>query len=83
MTAIGMKGRFPGWVIPLGGPISTIVAVGGITVKPGVVGGAVVPREYLHLTITVDHAVIDGGPLVRFIERFSALVESSAFLEKL
>jgi pyruvate/2-oxoglutarate dehydrogenase complex dihydrolipoamide acyltransferase (E2) component len=80
VTAIGMKGRFPGWVIPLGGPVSAIAAVGGITAKPGVVDGVVVPREFLHLTLTVDHAVIDGGPLVRFVERFSSLVESAAFL---
>jgi len=80
VTAIGMKGRFPGWVIPQGGPVATLIAVGGITEKPGVVNGVVVPRDYLHLTITVDHSVIDGGPLVRFVECFTKLVESAAFL---
>ncbi len=80
VTAIGMKGRLPGWVIPLGGPVTTLVAVAGITTKPGVVKDSIVPREFLHLTITVDHAVIDGGPLTRFIERFTQLVESASFL---
>lgn len=82
VTAIGMKGRLPGWVIPLGGPVTTLVAVGGISTKPGVVDGVVVPREFLHVTVTVDHAVVDGGPLTRFAERFVGLLESAAFLEQ-
>ena len=36
VTAIGMKGRFPGWAIPLGGVTSSIIVVGGINKKPGV-----------------------------------------------
>jgi pyruvate/2-oxoglutarate dehydrogenase complex dihydrolipoamide acyltransferase (E2) component len=76
VTAIGMKGRFPGWVIGMGGPIATLVAVGGITRKPGVVGEEICIRDFLHVSLTVDHSVVDGGPLARFVARLTELLES-------
>ena len=76
VTAIGMKGRFPGWVIGMGGPIASLVAVGGIMKKPGVIDDKILIRDYLHITITVDHSVVDGGPLVRFISRLTELLET-------
>jgi pyruvate/2-oxoglutarate dehydrogenase complex dihydrolipoamide acyltransferase (E2) component len=76
VTAIGMKGRFPGWVIGMGGPIATLVAVGGIIRKPGVVDDKILIRDYLHITITADHSIIDGGPLVRFVSRLTELLET-------
>jgi pyruvate/2-oxoglutarate dehydrogenase complex dihydrolipoamide acyltransferase (E2) component len=75
VTAIGMKGRFPGWVVPLGGTIPALIVVGGITKKPGVIDDKIMIREYLHLTITTNHDLIDGGPLVRFTDRFIELIE--------
>jgi len=82
VTSIGMKGRFPGWVIGLGGPVATLVAVGGITQKPGVVDGKILIREYLHVSITADHSVVDGGPLARFVSRLTELFESGFGLEE-
>jgi pyruvate/2-oxoglutarate dehydrogenase complex dihydrolipoamide acyltransferase (E2) component len=76
VTAIGMKGRFPGFVIGMGGPIGTFIAVGGVTKKPGVVDGNILVREFLHLTIHIDHDVVDGGPLARFTDRLVELLES-------
>jgi len=76
VTSIGMKGRFPGWVIGMGGPIATLIAVGGITKKPGVVDDKIQVRQYLHVTIHVDHDIVDGGPLARFVERFVELLET-------
>jgi len=76
VTSIGMKGRFPGWVIGMGGPIATLVAVGGIMKKPGVVDDKILIRDYLHITITADHSIIDGGPLARFISRLTELLET-------
>lgn len=77
VTAIGMMGKFPGWVLPMGGATSAILAVGGIRKKPGVVNDEIKIREYLCLTITVDHDVVDGGPLVRFVERLTELIENA------
>jgi pyruvate/2-oxoglutarate dehydrogenase complex dihydrolipoamide acyltransferase (E2) component len=76
VTSIGMKGRFPGWVIGMGGPIATLVAVGGIMKKPGVIADQILIRDFLHVTITADHSIIDGGPLARFISRLTELLES-------
>ena len=76
VTAIGMKGRFPGWVIGMGGPIATLVAVGGITKKPWIIDDKIAVREILHITITVDHSIVDGGPLARFVSRLNELLET-------
>lgn len=76
VTSIGMKGHFPGWVIGMGGPLATLVAVGGITKKPGVVDDKILIRDYLHITITTDHSIVDGGPLARFISRLIELLET-------
>jgi pyruvate/2-oxoglutarate dehydrogenase complex dihydrolipoamide acyltransferase (E2) component len=76
VTSIGMKGRFPGWVIGMGGPIATLVAVGGIMKKPGVVDDTILIRDYLHVTIAADHSLVDGGPLARFISRLTELLET-------
>ena len=81
VTAIGMKGRYPGWAIPLGGVTSSIIVVGGINKKPGVVNDKIEIREYLNLTITVDHDIIDGGPLVRFVDRLNELIEEGFGLD--
>lgn len=81
VTAIGMKGYFPGWVIPLGGTASTLFVVGGITKKPGIIDNKISIREYIHLTITADHDIIDGGPLARFVERLNSLMEKSYGLD--
>jgi pyruvate/2-oxoglutarate dehydrogenase complex dihydrolipoamide acyltransferase (E2) component len=83
VTAIGMKGRFPGTVIPLGGPLSNLFVVGGIVKKPWVVKNKIVPREILNLTLTVDHDLIDGGPLVRFVDRLCELMENAYNLDKI
>jgi pyruvate/2-oxoglutarate dehydrogenase complex dihydrolipoamide acyltransferase (E2) component len=81
VTSIGMKGRFPGWVIGMGGPIATLVAIGGVTKKPGVVDDTIQIREYLHVTITADHSIVDGGPLARFIARLTELMETGYGLQ--
>jgi len=81
VTAIGMKGCFPGWAIGMGGPIATLIIVGGITKKPGVVDDSIQIREILHVTVTADHSVVDGGPLVRFVSRLTELLETGYGLE--
>jgi len=82
VTAIGMKGKFPGWVVPLGGTATTLFVVGGISKKPFVVKDKIMIREILHLTITTDHYLVDGGPLVRFIDYLINIMEDGFDLEK-
>ena len=76
LTAVGMFGRGTGWGITI--PFLTLnVVLGGITEKPGLVDGRVEPREFLCLTISVDHDIVDGAPAARFVNRFRELIESS------
>lgn len=58
-------------------------AVGGITKKPGVSGGTVAVREYLKLTVLIDHDVIDGAPVARFVGRLCELLGSGYNLEQI
>jgi pyruvate/2-oxoglutarate dehydrogenase complex dihydrolipoamide acyltransferase (E2) component len=37
-------------------------------------------REYLCLTVSFDHDIVDGAPAARFIQRFKDLVESGSGL---
>jgi pyruvate/2-oxoglutarate dehydrogenase complex dihydrolipoamide acyltransferase (E2) component len=52
------------------------VTLGGIEEKPGVVNGEIAIREYLSVTISFDHDVIDGAPAARFAQRLKELIES-------
>jgi hypothetical protein len=82
VTAIGMFGKGGGWAIPFG--VHTLdVALGGIAEKPGVVDGRIEIREYLDVTLSFDHDVIDGAPAARFTQRFKELVESAYGLDAL
>ncbi len=87
VTAVGMFGTGTGWGIPLT-DYTLCLTVGGIARKPGVVaypgpGGReerIEVREYLSLTISMDHDVIDGAPAARFAARLKELLESGAAL---
>jgi pyruvate/2-oxoglutarate dehydrogenase complex dihydrolipoamide acyltransferase (E2) component len=76
VTAIGMVGHGGiGWGIPVGiHPL--LVAVGGISPRPIMVGDRLAMREHLGLTVLFDHDVTDGAPVARFIGRLQELMES-------
>lgn len=75
ITSVGMMGRINGWVIPVSvHPLC--FAIGSIMKKPGVVDDRIEIREYLSMTVLVDHDVIDGAPAVRALSRLTKLVES-------
>jgi pyruvate/2-oxoglutarate dehydrogenase complex dihydrolipoamide acyltransferase (E2) component len=75
LTTVGMFGKGAGWGIPLSDH-SLWMTVGGIGEKPGVVDGQIAIRDYLNLTISFDHDIIDGAPAARFAERLKDLIES-------
>jgi pyruvate/2-oxoglutarate dehydrogenase complex dihydrolipoamide acyltransferase (E2) component len=63
-------------------PLDTLcLTVGGITRKPGLVEGRIEPREYLALTATIDHDVVDGAPAARFARHLREVIEGAAVLE--
>jgi chloramphenicol O-acetyltransferase len=81
VTAIGMFSTGGGWGVPAGN-FSLAVTLGGITTKPGVVHGRIEPREYLCVTVSFDHLVLDGAPATRFVQEFRELVEQGDGLEE-
>jgi pyruvate/2-oxoglutarate dehydrogenase complex dihydrolipoamide acyltransferase (E2) component len=81
VTSVGMFGRGAGWGIPLAAPTPLMVTVGGIGEKQALVDGHIANREYLSLTISVDHEVVDGAPAARFTQRLKELIESGYGLD--
>lgn len=59
------------------------VIIGGISKNPGVIRDKIAIREYLHLTISANHDVVDGAPLARFISKLSSLMEGAFSLDKI
>ncbi|PKO19292.1 MAG: dehydrogenase [Chloroflexi bacterium HGW-Chloroflexi-10] len=80
VSSIGMFGSGSGWGIPVPNH-SLQLTLGGIAEKPGVVDHRIEIREYLSVTVSIDHDVIDGAPAARFIQKLKKLVESGYGLE--
>ena len=81
VTSVGMFGKGAGWGFGFL-PMHTLgITVGGIAEKPGVVEGRIEIREYLGVTVSMDHDIIDGAPAARFVQRLKELVESGYGLE--
>ncbi|MDS0475627.1 2-oxo acid dehydrogenase subunit E2 [Natrinema sp. 1APR25-10V2] len=80
ITSVGMFGTGGGWGIsPTNYTLQ--LTVGGIDRKPGLVDGEIEPRDYLCLTVTFDHDVVDGAPAARFVQQLTELVEGAHGLE--
>jgi pyruvate/2-oxoglutarate dehydrogenase complex dihydrolipoamide acyltransferase (E2) component len=74
VTSLMSGARFNGWAIPIG--VHTVCfALGAVVKKPGVVGDRIEVREYLNLTVLVDHDIVDGMPAARLLSRLAAMVE--------
>jgi pyruvate/2-oxoglutarate dehydrogenase complex dihydrolipoamide acyltransferase (E2) component len=81
LTSVGMFGHGGGWGIGFL-PMHTIgLTVGGIAQKPGVVDGQIAIREYLDLTLSFDHDIVDGAPAARFAECLRQLIEDGDGLD--
>ena len=65
VTAVGMFGKGAAWGIPQAMP-TLMITVGGIGEKPVLIDGHLALRDFLSLTISFDHDLIDGAPAARF-----------------
>lgn len=75
ITSVGMIGRINGWFIHRSvHPVS--FGIGSVLKKPVVIDNEVKIREILNMTILVDHDVIDGAPMVRFLNELTRLIET-------
>ena len=74
ITSIGMIGNANGWFIPISvHPIC--FGIGKITPKPIVVNDKIEIREMLNITVLLDHDVVDGAQMARFISKLSDNIE--------
>lgn len=78
-TSIGMMGEVDGWFIPISvHPIC--FGVSSIIKKPSVIDNRIEIREILKMSILLDHDVIDGAPMARFISDLSKNIRNGLTL---
>jgi pyruvate/2-oxoglutarate dehydrogenase complex dihydrolipoamide acyltransferase (E2) component len=56
-------------VVPIT-PMTLTLSIGSIEKKLFLEDGQVVKRDVVHLNLSADHDLIDGAPLMRFVDRF-------------
>ena len=84
LTSVGMFGKSGGYGVGFL-PCHTLgLTIGGIAKKPGITpDGRIEPRDFLNLTVSFDHDIVDGAPAARFTSRLVDLIGSASHvLEK-
>lgn len=61
-------------------PQAAILAVGGIEDRPLVKDGAIIAAKTMHLTLSVDHRVIDGMLAAKFLKTLQKYLENPSVL---
>lgn len=75
LTPVGMMGKINGWFIHKSvHPVS--FGIGSIIKKPCVIENEIKIREILNMTILVDHDVIDGADMVKFLNDLTNYLET-------
>lgn len=82
VTSVGMFGKGGGWGIAFLPTHTLGLTVGGISQKPGEHDGQIELRQYLDLTVSFDHDIVDGAPAARFTQQLVELIETAAVLEE-
>lgn len=79
ITSLGMYGKINGWFLPISiHPIC--FGVGSIIKKPIVIKDKIEVREIMNITVLMDHDVIDGASMARFINELTKNIETGIFL---
>ena len=79
ITSVGMMGKINGWFIQKSvHPIS--FGIGSVLKKAVVINDEIKIREILNMTILADHDVIDGAPMVRFLNDLTKSIETAEFI---
>jgi len=77
ITTVGMAGHARGWIVPFSmHPLC--LAFGSLNAQPALYKGAIQKREILHLTVLIDHDVVDGVPAARFADDLAKRLECGA-----
>jgi len=75
VTAVGMFSREPVWFIPHGSG-TVLITVGSIEKRIIFTGERHEEREFLCLTGSFDHDIVDGAPAARFMNQFLETLKS-------
>lgn len=80
VTAVGMFSKESAWFIPHGSA-TVLITVGGINQKQELKDGKITESEYLCLTASFDHNIVDGAPASRFMKQFTETVRSGDLIK--
>jgi pyruvate/2-oxoglutarate dehydrogenase complex dihydrolipoamide acyltransferase (E2) component len=76
LTSPGMFGKGVTYGIPIS-MLNTTLFVGTIAQRPMLINDQLENRDFICLTLTCNHDVVDGAPMTRFISRLRTLIEES------
>ncbi len=76
LSSVGIFGTGGGWGL-VSAPPTLMVVVGGVSTQPRLVDGRLQDRQFLHLTLSLDHAIVDGAPAARFAAHLTRLIETA------
>jgi pyruvate/2-oxoglutarate dehydrogenase complex dihydrolipoamide acyltransferase (E2) component len=80
ITTAGMVGHTRGWIMPFSmHPLC--LAFGSLNEQAAVYRGEIQKREILHLTVLIDHDVIDGVPAAKFVDDLVRKLQSGYGLQ--
>jgi hypothetical protein len=79
ITSMGMYTSGAAIGVPIT-PMTLTLTIGTMEKKPVLLDGQVVERDIVYLTLSVDHDIIDGAPLMRFAERFKQILRNRTAL---
>jgi 2-oxoacid dehydrogenases acyltransferase (catalytic domain) len=83
VTSVGMFGQTGGFGLGFL-PCHTLgLTVGGIVKKPAVAeDGSIQVRDFLNLTVSFDHDIVDGAPAARFTQKLVEILQSGSVLDE-
>ncbi len=79
VSSVGGFSNVSGFIVPFfaGQYRPLAFAIGNTTKKPGIVGSEIKIRDYLSMTVTINHDLVDGAPAARFINRLKQRIEGN------
>lgn len=79
VTAVGMFNKETVWFIPHGSA-TVLITIGGINKKKVLTVEGVIEKEYLCLTASFDHNIVDGAPAARFMKQFTETIKEGRLI---
>jgi len=79
VTSVGMHTSGAAIGMPIT-PMTITLSVGTVEKKLVLQDGQPVEHDVVHMSLSIDHSVIDGAPLMRFAERFKRIIRDRTAL---